>query len=280
MGKELNRIAEEKRKLQQTKLLLKLESEIKDLEFKIKHTKVANIKIKGIRNLKISLRFGQKILPYVLIPSVIFGGLSILGATPFHMNDKKYYLSTKQEIDSFGKVRYEYQYQEYKDVSSIVTYYGKWEKIEEGLYKREIKKYEIDEDIAVNAIEKIIKENNINSLEELLGKPYVEKTETKNNLSDKQINQSAYLEGLLYSESENDYIIVKESMDDEVTTILGFILLSAIGLGATFFYRIEYSNFDFDYCVSKIKENHPMIDIKKLKKTLEIRKENYERLTR
>lgn len=278
MGKELNRIVEEKRKLQQTKLLLKLESEIKDLEFKIKHIKVGNAKIKCIRNLKISLRFGQRILPYVLVPIIIFGGMSILGATPFYMNVKKYYLNTKQEKDRLGKVRYEYQYQDYKDITSFVTYYNKWEKTDDGLYKREIKKYEIDEDIAVNAIEKIIKEGNINSLEELLGKPYLERTEIKNNLTENQINQTEYLEGLIYSKSENAYIIVKESMDDELSTIFRFILLSAVGFGVTLFYRSKYS--DFDCCVSKIKENYPMIDVKKLKKILEIRKENYERLTR
>lgn len=56
-----------------------MKKDIEDLEHKIKFSQFSNLKIKTVRNLKISLRAMQLIAPYVLTAGLIAGGFKLLG---------------------------------------------------------------------------------------------------------------------------------------------------------------------------------------------------------
>ncbi len=268
----------EKQRLEKKKMLLQMENEIKKLEMQIKHSKFTNAKINALKNLKISLRFGQLIAPYIVAAGVTFGGFSIFGEIPFYRDKHKQKLEMVKEFDSLGNIRYEQQYAHYEESEGTISYYSKWTSLPDGLYSRNIKVYSI-EDITEETIMKLVNGNNIDSLEEILGEPILRKTETKNNLTDEELSGDSYLQAIMYSESENEYVMVRESVDDNV----GFTLLCII---LTFFAELitalvrSSTSFDFGDCVSEIKRNHPAIDVEELTKKLEIKRDNYNRLTR
>ena len=76
-----------------------MEKEIQQLEFYINHSKVANLKVNMLRGLKISLRAGQLIAPYVLTAAITFGGFAAFGGMPFIKNDQKKKIEMKDRID-------------------------------------------------------------------------------------------------------------------------------------------------------------------------------------
>ena len=129
----------ERQRLEKKKMLLQMEKEIQQLEFDIHHSKTANLKVHALRGLKISLRAGQLIAPYVLTAAITFGGFAALGGMPFIKDDLKKKLEMKKELDSFGNIRYEQQYDSFDSSKGTISYVGKWNKQNDGFYSREIK---------------------------------------------------------------------------------------------------------------------------------------------
>lgn len=272
-----NRLAE-KQRLEKKKLLLQMEKEIKELEMQIKHSRITNVKINTLKTLKISLRAGQLIAPFVVTVGITFGIFSIFGGTPFYRNKQKQNLNMMKEFDNLGNIRYEQQYEDYKELKGTISYYSKWMSSTDGFYSRDIKLYSI-EDITEETIMKLINENNIGSLEEVLGEPILKKTETKNNLTEDELASDSYLQALMYSELENDYIMVKESIGDNVLLTILWVVITLLAEIIPLWWR-ENSDFDFGDCVSEIRRKHPALDVEELTKKLELRRANYNRLTR
>ena len=268
-----------RQKLQQERLMKKLEKEIKEIEKEINNVKLTNFKIKTVRNLKIGLRAIQLLAPYVVTACIVFDIFSLMGTTPFIRDNEKQKLKVKKEFDSFGNIRYEQQYEPFDNSLNKVYYIGKWNKKEDGFYFREIKTYEIDDKIK-DMVTKIVNDCNITSLEDVLGKPKYTKTQIQNNLTDEEISKEAYLEAVIYSSSSDDFIIVKESIANNLyITIIWFIVtilaeLIPLNIGS------KCSSFSFeDYYYSLVAKYQPQ-DAQSLIKKLEIKKDNYNRLMR
>lgn len=268
----------EKQRLEKKKMLLRMKKEIKKLEMEIKHSKISNSNIKALKALKISLRFGQLIAPYAVTAGIVIGGFSILGATPFYIDDHKKKLEMKKEFDSSGNIRYEQQYDAYENSKSTISYYGKWMSQTDGFYSRDVEIYSIG-DITEEKIMKLVNQNNISSLQEVLGKPISKKIETKNNLTEKELTEGSYLQAIMYNEFEDDFIMVKESSGDNIGLTVVCLFITLLAEIIPLAWR-SFSHFDFGDCVKEIKRKHPAIDIEKLVKKLEIKRSNYDRLTR
>lgn len=265
--------------IKKKKFLLKLEKEIKNLEFQLEHLKLINFKINTLKGLMIGTRFLQLIMPYMITAGMMFGIFSLFNATPFVRDDVKKKLERMKQIDSLGNIRYLEQYDKFDDPEGTINYVGEWHEIEDGFFSREIKTYEINE-ISEETVEKIVSNLEIIFLDDVFGEPILKQIEAKKNLSQEELQKKAYLEAILYFKSEEEFVIAREDVGDNAGFTLLFFLLTLLVEIAPWLYRTEHSSFDFNNCVLKIQNNYPAIDREELVRKLEIKKNNYKRLTR
>jgi len=268
----------EKQRLEKKKMLLEMQKEINKLEKEIKYSKINNSKIYALRGLKIALRTGQLIAPYAITLGITFGIFSALGGTPFYRDKHKQKLEIMKEIDSLGNIRYEQQYGEYENNTSVISYYSKWNYVGNNLYSRDIDTYELS-DMTEEQILKLIN-NNDESLREILSEPISKKKETKNNLSEEELQSDSFLQAVIYSKNDDDFIMVKESSGDNIAFTILWLVVTALAELGPILWRIDGSDFNYVYCIDKIKEKHPTVDVEELTKRLEIKRSNYNRLTR
>ena len=268
----------EKQRLENKKMLLEMQKEIIELENKIKYSKIGNAKIYALRGLKIVLRTGQLIAPFVVTAGIVTGVFSVFGGTPFYRDKHKQKLEMMKEIDSLGNISYEQQYAKYSSAKRVIHYYSKWNFVEDNLYSRDIETYAIG-DITEEQILKLINDD-IESLRIVLGDPISKKKETKNNLSEEELQSAPLLEAVIHSKFDDDFIMVKESIDDNIGITLLWVLIVVLAEIVPILWRIDCSEFDYSSCIRRIKQNHPTIDVEELTKKIEIKRSNYDRLMR
>lgn len=268
------------KKTNNKKMLYQLEKEIKKLEIDIKYTRLRNLEIRMLRDLKIALRTGQLLAPYTVAFGIIFGIFSFAGNSPFVKDEVKQNLRTKKEFDSLGNVRYVEQYAEFDNDKWTLFHTEKWKDIGDGLYARIIDKYIIDSKMTEEVIAKIVNGNEVSSLEELFGKPDSSYVEKKNNLTEEELNENATLKAIIYLEDINDYAMVRETISDNIGCSVLYLVCGAFTSLMICMVRGSYSSFNYADCVNNIKERYTKLDVETLKKKLEIKKSNYERLTR
>ena len=267
----------EKRSAKRRKMINELKNEISNLEKEVKNIQIQNKKNKRIRNLKLIVRISNFTIPYVLTTGICIGTFSYFGATPFLLDDVKQYSNVKKTFDNLGNIKYEQQYQEYSEKANVINYYGKWEKIENGFYKREIETYGIGK-ITEDKISEILN-NPHQTLTEIFGKPIVKRVETSNNISSAEVNQKSFLQAIVYSEIKSDYIMVKEKVSDNVWATIGLLII-------TLFFQLVPALLIDKYIPKRskweeeIEEKYPIIDINTKQKKLEIKKSNYNILSR
>lgn len=272
------RAAEQKRML----LLSKERKEIEKLEKEIKYATLKNQSIKAIRNLKISARVLQLIYPYVLAAGGIAGAFILCGEKPFYYGDEwKTYSNVKAEFDSDGNLKKEQQYGSfggYNETESHLSYYTGWEKISDNFYTRTTQEYTFRDKTYEKVYELFGKDET--QIIEVLGKPKSSIKETRNNLTEEEINDGPYYKALVFYKDENDYKLVKETPLENVLFSALYLFATTVAVLIILKVRSECSDFDFTYSVSEIKRENPLVDILELNKKLENRKENYKTLTR
>lgn len=266
--------------LENQKLLHELKKEIEKLEKDIKNIRLINLKIEAIKNLKITLRFIQRIAPYIITASLTAGGFKLLGGgLPFYRDNFRNYLRTMTEVDNLGNVRYEQQYNDFETADNTLYYCSKWHDNEDGFYSRNIEMYKIKELTEEDLINILTKENL--ELSDILGEPISKKIETKNNILEEELEEKDYLQAVIYSKSDNDYIVCKETIKDNI--LMTLLYISATALFECFPFAIRdggLSKFNYKMFVEDIKDNYPSVDVQELTKILEIKRSNYDRLIR
>ena len=261
------------------KLLLELKKEVEDLERQIKYEKLVNLKNVLIRETLINGRRLQWIAPFILTAGIMTGCFKLFGAGfPFYRDDVKAYLHTMKEFDNAGNVRYEEQYGEFNSLTHQINHYTKWEDAGNGFYTRRVESYKLS-DITDENVLSLFEKDNL-TIEDIFGNKVSSVKETKNNLTEEELMQGEYLEATIYNKDENDYIMVKEEIDDNVGFSVLFVLFTILAELGPAYYRYEKSSFDYDEVVYDIREKYKKVDIEKVKKLLEIKKENYNRLVK
>ncbi len=287
MNKKNKKREIERKRLEQKKLLIQMKKEIDTLEFDIKYSSLRNAKMGAIKNLKIYARALQLVAPYVVTAGIVAGGFALFGDIPFYPNDEvKAYSNVMTEFDNAGNIRKEQQYASFKDESghkldsndNLLYYYSKWEKIDDGLYSRVVQTYSIDEKTYEDII-KLFDKKDL-SLEGILGEPDSNIKETKNNLTEEELQEGAFIQAIVYSKDEGDYIIRKQTVGENIFLSILYVFVSMLIEMGPLYYRSEYSSFDFLRCVNEIKRKYQPLDIDVAKKQLELKKDNYNRLTR
>lgn len=258
------------------KMMENLKKEINVLEHNIQnHEKIKN-KRKIIKSLKIALEIALYTTPYVISMTSTFAGFCAAGITPFHIDENKEYLETKKEFDNFNNIKIEQQYKEYKNAQDTISHYGKWKNIEKDLYSREVKVYSLNK-ISEDEIIKLLKMQNISSLEEVFGKPIHTKIEHKNNLTEEEVSSNEILLASTYNKSQDEYIIRKETINENLGTSLLYIVASIVE-SIIIFYVEENSTFNIHRRIKQIKSQYESVDIENSKMKLKIKKDNYNRL--
>lgn len=272
---------ESKRKRkEQKRFILKLEKEIKILERKLKHTKLYNMKIKSIRNFKISLRFSQLIAPYVVCVTLIASLSKIIGlGLPFYRDSIEQSLNTMKEIDNDGNIRTESKYDDFEEETNYLYYYKSWNKTEkEGTYQRVIETYELN-DISEDEVLKLLN-SDISSVKDVLGEPQNSVIETSNNVANEDLIDKDYFKAIIYDENEENYVVVKEKVEDNIGASFLNVLLMVLGSFGIYVVRDGLSNFDFSDSVDDLVSKYQDLDTNLLRKELKIKTKNYKRLTR
>lgn len=265
--------------LKRKKMMKDMKKQIHKLEYQIQTPKKENIRRTTIKSLKISLKIAQFTAPYILCAALTFAGAHAIGLTPFYRNDKNTYLQTKKEFDNFGNIRLEEHYKEYEDEENTLSYYGEWKKSNDEFYSRNVEVYSLNE-LSEDEINKLLKDSNISSLEEVLGNPISTKTEQANNLTTEDFYSNGYLVATVYDRNKNNYIVEKESIEDDIG--FSFLYIAAILLESYFIYMGQKfpSLSSINSQINAIKENYEPIDVIEAKMKLKIKKENYDRLMR
>ena len=261
------------------KLLLEMKKEVEDLERQIKYNKLVNLKNALIRETLINGRRFVWLAPFILTACITAGGAKLIGAGfPFYMDDIEEFLYTKKEFDNTGNIRYEEQYGEFNSLTHQINHYTKWEDAGNGFYTRSVESYKLN-DITDEKVLSLFEKDNL-TISDIFGNKVYSVKETKNNLTEEELMQGEYLEATIYKKDENDYIMVKESIDDNIAMSLLYFLITVFAELIPLFYRLEESKFDYDDAVYKIREKYTKVDVEKVKKLLEIKRDNYNRLVK
>ena len=260
-------------------LLFNLEEEITSLEEEIEKTKKENKRNSRIRNFKISLRLLQGIAPYVLVATTLVGGFKMLGlGLPFYKDKVKDDINVKKTFDSFGNVSYVKTYDEFSNSTNMLFYYSNWKKNDDNSYSRDIEVYDLKK-ITEEDIIKIITKNDID-LKGVLWEPISTQKEFRDNISLDELEQREYLEAIIYYEDKNEYIVMKEDGPENLAFSFCYIALTFIcSIGIKGFRKVV-THFYLTDCIYKIKKKYPLAETSGVKKLLEIKRSNYERLKR
>lgn len=248
------------------------------LSNQIKLDNLENMKVISKRIVKIYGRLIQLVAPYILIGGITSGALNFAGlGRPFHLDDIKHINCISKEIDEDGNIHTKEQYKSFDNDLDILDYHGKWELNSEGIYQRNVQRYSL-EDVTEENINKLL--NREVSISEVLGIPKLNIIETSNNVLPEDLTKTDFLTVTLYDEELDDYIFIKEPIYVDIINSAVYVI--SIGFICNEFRKLrkKKSKFDFKESVKKINENYPLIDTFVLTKKLQIKKANYNRLTR
>ncbi len=270
--------------IKQKKMLKNLKKEIKYLENAKKYPEKVNSKNKIIKNLKISVKKIHQIAPYILTASIASSKLFSVCGLPF-MNDNisiKKYKNTMTETDSNGNIRYEEKYGKFKNAVNRIYYYSEWKLNNNGTYSRIVKEYNMSNKSYNQLIELFnTKDYDNDNLKQLLENPDSTITETKNNINNELTNKPSF-KTIIFNKNKDEFEYVtykKQDGDDLVLLFLYFIVIYISEIIPSY-YRKNVSSFNYRRSVADLNEQYKPIDVDYITKKLEIKKDNYNRLTR
>lgn len=233
-----------------------------------------NKSMEFMRKYKKTLLTLKLVFPYLVFPSFVITLFSILGATPFKIDEDKLLAETKKDFDKYNNIKYVKTYDRFESNTNVITYYGLWTKMDDNEYSREVKTY-YSGHLTEKEAYGLLKREDL-SVESVLGKPRNTYTEHRNNISEEELNQKEYYEATVYSEDLNDFIIIRESNTKNIiTTIICFAIIAVQSIAFK-----NLRSFDYKEELSKVDQKYVDIDVNELTRRLEIREANYERLTR
>ena len=274
----------EKKRIEQKQMLLKMKKEIETMENEINDYKFEYIKKSTIKNLKITARAFQLVAPYILTAGIVAEIFNILGNKPFSSNNERVYLNTMTEFYSMGNINIKKQYGDFKDsIENIldnrdkcIVFYSKWEKDSNNSYYRIIEIYSI-KNKTYEDVKKILSQDD---LEKYLDDSNYYETEIKNDLNFQELNSKNFIKAIVYGKDKNDYIEYKKNIFKNISCSIIYIFFASFCEFIPFYLRSNYSKFDFMKSVNKINEKYKTKDIDVLIKKLEIKKNNYDRMMR
>ncbi len=84
----------------------------------------------------------------------------------------------------------------------------------------------------------------------------------------------------MYHIDKNTFIRVKEELGENIGETAIWFLIQCLEYLMISTWRDTFSKFNFKKSLEKIEEENPEVDVENLKKILELKKDNYQKLTR
>ena len=128
--------------MEESEIYKKLSKDIKELEEELKDEKLKRIKVKTIKNLKITARIIQLLAPYVTTSLVLAGTFKYTNNTPILKDNETMYLTAYEEMDSKSKVDLDVDYELPRKENTKLIVVTKWHK-ENDYYERKILSYDL-----------------------------------------------------------------------------------------------------------------------------------------
>lgn len=279
-------------KMEQKEMLSQMKQEIETLKSNIKQAKLRNVKIWATRNLKISARSLQRVAPYALTAGIVTGCFTLTHNTPFYLDEWKVYPNIMTEFDNFGNIRTKSQKDHFKDDNgkkldnsdSMLYYYSKWEKNDDGFYSRSIQTYSIKKKTYEDIVklfeeEKSFEKENL-SLMDFLGYPTSNIMETRNNLTNEELQEESFMEAFIYNKDKNNYVTYRETIYENRSDSMLYVLITMFFELLLYAWRDKCSYFSFKVSIQEIKRKYQPLDVDTLKKTLKLKQDNYSRITK
>lgn len=221
----------------------------------------------------------QNKIGLIIPPALTIGFMtflcSALGATPFKRDSHTVYLKQKTELDNLGNISYEEQYKDFPSKKDTITYVGKWQKGDDGIYFRNVTIYDADK-VKQDAIENIVKVGNKKAIEDLSASPLVVHKERQKNITDEELNMKPYIMATIYSEDKSQYTVVKETATENMNGTMFYMMsLSLLLLVVTpidvSFYLDNKREAKFNF--AHLNRADRIDELRKLKSELEKQKE-------
>lgn len=220
-------------------------SEIKNYQKYIdnpKKIKKRNKKNKIIKSFLLPVKIVQFTIPFVLLGGLTYKGFSSLDGTPFIRDDVKKQYVMEVNIDSEGNKNETPYFEKDNNKMETIIYSSKWEKNDDK-YVRTHKVYAADK-IKDEIIEKIVRNNEIPSLEELFDDPISVNTEIKTKLTEEDKNIKDSLSAVYYKSSDDYYIKVKEEIVMNIFSTFIWLIFTLFGEEGLLVFLSEIGYFD------------------------------------
>ena len=112
-------------------------------------------------------------------------------------------------------------------------------------------------------------------MENLLGNPESTKVETKNSLTEEELNSEPYVQALVYDMNKNDFYVRKETVKRNVFETIVYLVFLLVIESLVMDFREKTTNFDYLARDNWIDKEYPKMDTKELSKELKrVRKRN------
>lgn len=271
---------EKEKAKEKEKFLADIKIEIEDLEKEVKNSRLQNLKTKRIRSRKIFLRILKYCYPMIVSFIMVITTLKLLGAGyPFVVDEERKNLYVKKVIDNEGNIQYTKQYSAFSEEKDKVVCYSKWE-FQDGEYRRNIDTYGI-KSFSEEELIAIIDSGEFD-LTKALGHPYrIVETKTDGISEEELKSDKEKIELYIYDKNDEKFIKVMENNYDNTIYTALIILVEIIAVAATWAIRGElYSKSDLNWDIDEMRKTYPMIDEGTLLTILEIKRRNYNVLTR
>lgn len=263
-------------KEQENPIIKNLKIDINNIEESLKTVKPTNFKRHVIKDLKISAKLIRFLMPFALVTYGTFTIASKNNFTPVKLDDVKICQNIKTEFDNRNNETVQYQYEEFSEIDNKLFYTGKWNEVKENYYEREYRVYPISLD-KVDLIKGLLKTDE-DLLLQYLGEPLTTVTTVRNNVPIEEQEEDTYINVITYGKDGNKCTMGKESKLNNAANTL-FYLAGNAGLCLLVVATIKPFKMDITEEIKKINHKYKPIDEKLLRRKLEIKKENYERLT-
>ena len=218
-----------------------------------------------------------------MVPMISYGVLAGTNHSPIILEDIKENQKTIKKIDTLGNYSEYNQYEKVTDTYNVIYFYGKWYQ-KNGMYERKIKKYTINSNKVINELVN----KNIDEVKELLNDENLlennfitdinqEFIETKNDITNEE--KESYIEIILYYENNEEFIIRKQTVNENFTDIIKYFILTIV-MEIIVMICEKRKKEEIKEKNKQYQEVYRSLDIETLQKKLVIRKNNLERLMR
>ena len=226
-------------------------------------------KIKGIRNLKISLTTMKFMAPYVLTFGIAAGALKIgADAWPIYRDNQKNYYYVNKEFDNLGNTEYHKQLEPFTDSEDVLRHDTRLCHQNDGTYVKNIELYDL-KGKSPDEVTELLKDENLH-LEEELGTPKFRVPAVYQNPTNQELAAKDYLQANIFYQDKNQYTIAKESSNRNMMTTLCWFLCSTI---LSIQYYLSYG-YKYKDKLASIKKEYETNDAKSSNKKLEKKSRN------